>query len=76
MIYTGLNEGEHSVTLDLALPSGAVMSGEVSVPVSITRVENNSVVTETETEETTTEETESITVATESESTAEPTEEQ
>ena len=73
---SGLNEGEHSVTLDLALPSGAVMSGEVSVPASITRVENNSVVTETETEETTTEETESITVATESESTAEPTEEQ
>lgn len=73
---SGLNEGEHTVTLNLSLPAGAVMSGEVSVPVSITRVENNSVVTETETAETTTEETESTTVTTESESAVEPTEEQ
>lgn len=73
---SGLNEGEHTVALNLTLPAGAVMSGEVNVPVNITRVENNSIVTETETAETTTVETESTTVTTESESAVEPTEEQ
>lgn len=72
---SGLDEGKHTVKLNLNLPDGAVMSGEVRATVNITKVEIDSGVTETETEETTIAEAESTTVTTESEISSVETEE-